>query len=845
MFRGNLIWTALALTTGLVIIAGTWRLGVTVIPPLAGAEDRMAEFRQISLGDILERDSSQLSHLKPEVERARGDLVPVSQQVLWVGRFSPSVPWLPIAGPEIAAWSSQIKRLEWDIEAALVLLDSSSRLVDVYRDSQSALLSAGDVTTIPRLQSDVLGLEEAFATGLSAASAARSAGSSFSVALQAPRVRDSMALLDHLESRMSNSAMVGEQLSAMLVELLELANGTQPIMAHFASNGAEPEPWVPETLRATLATMVERAESARGKGRQLKTLIADTGEADWLLTRLEALDQLLTAMAGVGKAIRITLEVVEPVAESMEGPRSGPFGAGGNLSGIVAPFLDNRDRIEESIAELGQAERILSGLSSRSEASVFGDQLSDISKLVGELHTGLRLVNGIAPLWGAAVGTDGAKRYLVLGQSADELRGTGGFVSSVWLVTFENGVLSDMRYQDSVRVDDWERLLLYPKAPPGLEEHMNAWVWLMRDVSWDPDFPTTAQTAKDMYRLGQRQNVHGVIAINQWSLLRLVEGLGSIPSPDGEEPVTARNLMSVLEQGTDRHGRAYTERILHGILDRIGQPISIPTLVKLASGMADALQERDTLVYFDDPGLQSMAGELGWDGRVSQVDHDYIYVVDSNVGWSKVDRNIQRDIAYVVDLRKSPRPRASLSLQYVNHSGPGSPPCEPQWLSRGSDYSQQKNACYWNFLRVYIPQGSRLLGWTPLPLPALSVSAETGRGTPGQDTSGVTSRHNRMVFSGLTTLEAGERKEVSLAYDLPVSILRGDDDSLRYRLLIQKQPGVRHRNVTVDFILPDGLRLASSSVSPARSDESGASFSLVLDRDILLDVEFEKETSGP
>ena len=117
----------------------------------------------------------------------------------------------------------------------------------------------------------------------------------------------------------------------------------------------------------------------------------------------------------------------------------------------------------------------------------------------------------------------------MLGHSADEIRGTGGFVSSVWLVRFESGKLTKVDYFDSARVDDWERLLLYPKAPGGLEEHMNAWVWLMRDVSWDPDFPTTALAAQDMFRLGQRREVDGVIAINQWTLLKLVESLGSIP----------------------------------------------------------------------------------------------------------------------------------------------------------------------------------------------------------------------------------------------------------------------------------------------------------------------------
>ena len=69
-----------------------------------------------------------------------------------------------------------------------------------------------------------------------------------------------------------------------------------------------------------------------------------------------------------------------------------------------------------------------------------------------------------------------------MGQSADELRATGGFVSALWLVTFENGGLTDLRYHDVVLVDDSERLMLYPPAPPWLEAHMNARVWLMRGM---------------------------------------------------------------------------------------------------------------------------------------------------------------------------------------------------------------------------------------------------------------------------------------------------------------------------------------------------------------------------
>ena len=189
-------------------------------------------------------------------------------------------------------------------------------------------------------------------------------------------------------------------------------------------------------------------------------------------------------------------------------------------------------------------------------------------------------------------------------------------------------------------------------------------------------------------------------------------------------------------------------------------------------------------------------------------------MVDSNVGWSKVDRNIERDISYVIDLTRAPRPRASLTLSYDNHSGPNSPQCEPQWRFRGIDYSQLENACYWNFLRVYMPQGSRLLSAPYLALPQESVSVEIGRGVPGEDTGGISSSHDKLLFSGLAELEAGDRSEINLVYDLPASVVRRDGDTLTYQLLIQKQPGVRQRGVFLDFIIQDGYRLASSSLPP-------------------------------
>ena len=151
-----------------------------------------------------------------------------------------------------------------------------------------------------------------------------------------------------------------------------------------------------------------------------------------------------------------------------------------------------------------------------------------------------------------------------------------------------------------------------------------------------------------------------------------------------------------------------------------------------------------------------------------------------------------------------------------------------------------KNACYWNYWRVYVPQGARLLSSTPLPLPKYSVAAEIGRAQPGEDTVSVSSSYNKSVLSGLFALDAGHRNEVSLVYDLPAQLVHRSEDEISYRLLIQKQPGIRRREVTVEFILPDGFRLASSSVSPASDGDSRVGFSLLIDRDTELVAVFTR-----
>jgi hypothetical protein len=901
------IWLGVAAAVALAIGVGLWRIGSGVVPVAVAAEARLSELSQalrggegLGTGDwgpgtgesftnpkspVPSPSSEVLDGLYYQVSQVAQELGPVGDTARWAGRFAPVVAWFPVAQQEITAWVGQVERARKDLSAASSLLALSSQLLDLYSDAQAALATQDAANALPSLKARAGVLETGFFRTTNAfarashrqrqcrdgeerpkpaCSVAKASRMRQGILLQTPAVRDLTTLLGNAEERMLSASEAGREVSGLLVELLDLAEAAQPLMeigkggfqtrpyngveaapmtiepyprSTFAQsrsyNGVEAAPMTIESLSDALTRLDERAKSARARASNAARLVEYSGQADWLLPRLNELDSALIAVSSIARAGRVAFEALEGV--DMSSP------VNGGLLHAFEALSARSDEIAAAIAELEEAQLRVQGTG----YGVQGDDTPNpVPRTLYPLVAGLQLISSIAPIAREALGAEGVRRYLVLGQSADELRATGGFVSSVWLVTFEGGRLADVRYEDAVRVDDWDRLALYPKAPPGLEEHMGAWVWLLRDVSWDADFPTTAQAAQDIYRLGRRQDVDGVIAINQWTIQRLIEAVGEIPSPNGEVPLTPSGFISALEQGTDEHGRAYMDLVLQGLLDRLGNPVSMAELIRLASALRDTLQSRDTLVYLDDPRLQQAVSDLGWDGRIRQDGADYLYVVDSNVGWSKVDRNIERRVSYVVDLRRESAPRASLRLEYLNHSAPGSSPCEPQWLNRGASYGQLKNACYWDFLTVYMPQRARLLNATPLPLPEYSVAVNGGYGTPGQDTGAVSSLHGKLVFSGLTAIEAGARSEIVLAYDLPASVVQKEGDRLTYQLLVQKQPGVQGRRVEVELLLPEGYSLTQGALPPAQTSESRVSFVFDLTQDTTLKVELARDADG-
>ena len=833
-------WRVLAVVSVAVLALVALAIAYSAVKFTSVADTDLSALGAMVEGSLADGQGAKLEKASDDVRLVHHRLEAPIRMIRWTARLGAAVPWLPLLSLEASGLEVQVDRINTDLEAASALLDWTGRFISTYDDAQLALVSSTGPRRMESFRSPLREIETGFG---------RSGGS---MGPLGPRERYS--LLSHLspfsgrmddlagaERTIRDGSDAGEKAARLLQALLDLGEASRPLVSQFGGNGGPIDAGDADSIYAALAGFHREAVAAETKAAETYAALARLPQAGAFGERLEALVRLMEALVAIGEAGVLGFEALRPAHDIVAASQNGLLNSEKVLSRALATLPARSAEISRAVAQLAEGEKALKELQADGSLPLGSSGLPGILRFVSQVREGLQMLNGIAPVASGLLGQDGPRRYLLLGQSADELRGAGGFVSGIWTLDIMDGSLNEVVYYDAVRVDDWERLMLYPVAPPGLEEHMNAWVWLLRDVSWDPDFRVTAQSAEAMFKIGQRQDVDGVVALNQWGLLSLVDAIGGVTPPEGGDLITADNLITVLERGTDTYGRAYMDLVLQGVIDEMADGTSLTVLVRLASAMFRALQSRDLVLHFNDPDAQAAMEELGWAGAIDPVRGDYLYVVDSNVGWSKVDRNIEREVSYLVDLSKRNRPRAQLTLGYINHSGPGSTPCEPQWLNRGTDYSQLVNACYWNFVRVYMPLGSRLLSQTTLPLPELSVSVEIGKGFAGQETGKLSASHDKAVFSGLAVVPAGETREIALAYDLPPGSLIDEDGSLVYRLTLQKQPGVRTRKTSVALVPPLGYRVSASSVPYVVQEDGRVSISLSLKRDETIRVEFVED----
>jgi len=486
------------------------------------------------------------------------------------------------------------------------------------------------------------------------------------------------------------------------------------------------------------------------------------------------------------------------------------FSGGTAMTETLTALIDNEDEIASAVVAIGDNAAALIELGESSPISL--GSLGDV--LEGQLEPILDLSSSLAGaprVLGEIFGIDGeTRRYLVLGQTSDELRAAGGFTSSAWLITFDSGRMVENEYINIVTIEDLDSLADYPIAHEALRLHMNAGRMYMRDVGWDPNFPTVGRLAADLYEINRDVTVDGIISVTQWSFVDLVSALGSIEIESRN--VGGDEILSTIVAGTDDAGTGFLSSVFKSLLASMtGEALSTKS-IDVISTLSSLFESKDLMIFSTDSEIQSLIEDIGWGGALSSARDDRLAIVDSNVGWNKVDGQIDRKYSYRVNLSDLDQPKAELRLEYSNNSEGGSDSCAVQ-IHVGGLYRDLVNGCYWNYLRIYVANGAELSSSESMPLEAGSIASRVGLLSAGSETVHLLPDDNGLYISGLMALPPQETRDLRFDIDLPTQVLRREPGIVEYLLRVSVQAGTRGRTGTVTVLLPEGYDVVDAGDS--------------------------------
>jgi len=262
----------------------------------------------------------------------------------------------------------------------------------------------------------------------------------------------------------------------------------------------------------------------------------------------------------------------------------------------------------------------------------------------------------------------GQHRYVIVLQNSEELRATGGFMGSYAVLELSDGQVMTFKVQDIYEPDGQFSGLV--EAPPGLKEYLSGGKGMrLPDSNWHPDFPSAAQEILQFFALGKQSGNDGLVAINLQVIEQILEVIGPVQLPENKQFVNAQNLSSIArsDRSTFFPGSQQKKNFLQSLLNQleiVASNLPIEKQQQIVRVLARQFTAKNIQVFSHDLQIQQVLHQYHFDGQITAEDAQaYFFLVESNVGINKANKDIQRQVQIEVE-----EYRTRITITFMNHS---------------------------------------------------------------------------------------------------------------------------------------------------------------------------------
>lgn len=381
------------------------------------------------------------------------------------------------------------------------------------------------------------------------------------------------------------------------------------------------------------------------------------------------------------------------------------------------------------------------------------------------------------------MGAKGEKTYLLLFQNDKEKRATGGFLTAYAIFKIKEGKIKIDRSEDIYRLDNC--IAVHPEAPKEiLTYHKNVTKFYIRDSNLSPDFVKSIDLFNSLYnKCGGKVKYDGIIALDTKILVDMLTIFGDTEA-DGIRfsasidkrcncPSVIYRLFELVDEEV-----GYVKENRKGILGSLMYELFYKAIGfspskywgTLAQTMFKNLDEKHILLYFTDPQIQASIEKLDYGGRIRDYSGDYLHI--NNVNFAGAKSNLFVSESYTSKTKTENGALArEVTVEYKN-------PFPHSDCNRNSERILCLNATLRNWIRVYVPKGSKLNEFKGS-MKKVNTYDELGK----------------TVFEGYLEIIPEGMSKAIISYTLPASVPSGD----AYSLYVQKQPGAQNQKWVVEY----------------------------------------------
>lgn len=239
--------------------------------------------------------------------------------------------------------------------------------------------------------------------------------------------------------------------------------------------------------------------------------------------------------------------------------------------------------------------------------------------------------------------------YIVILQNSDELRATGGFLGSYFILETKQGALQPLIIQD-IYVPDGQ-FTGFIEAPRGLDEYLSSGKGLrLPDANWWPNFADSAEQVLYFFENVENKKYHGVVALNLSVVEQLLEITGEIYLPDYDTYVNKDNFAQIARADRNEFfpGSQEKANFLNHFFKLFKLELSQILLKNPRAIVAlgqKLLIAKDLQFYSRDSEIAEILQKRNIDGRMYNDQELYYFLVESNVGINKSNRLVDRQVS--------------------------------------------------------------------------------------------------------------------------------------------------------------------------------------------------------